>query len=385
MQRIVCALSVVSLIFVMLVSCRTDVHKPQAEEHVVYGASAETLLSSGIIEEIEIIPLQSPYNSSFIGQYHQLVISGGDFYIANFEGSTNLLRFDAKGNFINSIGMMGRGPQEYLSMSDFSFDDDGNPIIFSDQNQAVYQYLPNGTFVKKTELKNRFIKATDGTADDYYLYLGFNNATVPYRLLRVDKQGKTEESYLEGEFNVLMMSESTPVFTHYRGAIYLRESLNNIIYKIEDGTIQPAFALDFGAYNVPQEYFEKSYAMAAAEFLFAREFVSTRKFFENKDYILLEAQIQKHGSGGVPQIVMVHGLKSKKTANWSWYNAEVGLPTSDFITSYVQYLTENNEIVCLVDPVKLLEFKDNPLFSNPTVLSDVTENNNYIVLLCKLR
>ncbi|MDR0953980.1 MAG: 6-bladed beta-propeller [Rikenellaceae bacterium] len=372
------------LLTALFVACQAKPTEPAAAEQVVYEATDQSLLSSGVIRQIEIIPLESPDPSALIGGFHQLVLSGDDFYAINFEGNARVLRFDGQGKFLNSIGSTGRGPQEYLAISDFSLDANGNPIIYSDQDEAAYFYQPDGTFVEKKELGNRFLKATNGYDGDTFLYLGFNNGTAPLRVLWVNKEGKAPMGYLWDESQVLMMSESTPVFTHYDEAIYVRESLNDTIYRITDRVFEPAYNFDFGAYTVPEEYFQKSDPMAAAEYLFAREFVSTRKFFENDKTVLLEAQIQKTNSAGEPQVIMTHGLKDKKSGEWSWFNAEVFLPTDDCITNYVQGLTDQNEIVCLVDPAKLLEYKDNPLFTNPEVLADITDASNFIVLKCKL-
>lgn len=354
-------------------------------EYVRYEASGVDLLSSGVIKKITAIPLETQ-RQSLIGILHQLYVAdNGDYYIVTLKRYSNVLRFDAHGNFLNVIGRRGRGPQEFIEIADFSFDGMGNPIVYSDLDNTAYYFSPDGKFLKSVDLGTRFLRATYDRDNDHFLYLGFNNIVGKWRLQKVDNEGNVVQGYLENDYKVLMFGEATPVFSHHRDAVYLREAYNNVVYRLRGNEIEVAFRFDFGRYNIPQSFFRKKDAIEASESLVANDFMATRRFMQNDDYILFEAMIQKADNHDTPTVIMVHGIKNKKTDSWSWFEREIDSlsPDGDLITTSIQWLSSRNEIVCLVDPSKILEYRDHPLLANPEVIAGLTNNSNHVILLCE--
>lgn len=266
-----------------------------------------------------------------MGDNLQLQIHNGEFYIADMGNAARIFRFDKYGNFLNTIGQRGRGPQEYLGLSDFSFDNNDHVSIFSDLNQAVYNYSQDGQFANTSNLETRFLRAVKAGEDKYWLYWGFASVNGEWRLAHVDRNGKISRKELPGK------------------------------------------------YNVPQEYFEKKSPMEAGEFLFSKDFTIIRKFMENENYALLEAQIQKMTDG--PETLLIYGLKNKKTDNWHWFDIK---KQDDVMAGSPQCLTAGNKLLCLVKPAAIKKHKDNPIITNPEIISGLNDSMNPVVMVCTL-
>ena len=63
-----------------------------------------------------------------------------------------IVSFDRDGNGILSISKRGRGPQEYLKISDFDVDDECRIIIMDGQSDCIYFYNQNGKFLNSQKL-----------------------------------------------------------------------------------------------------------------------------------------------------------------------------------------------------------------------------------------
>ncbi len=371
------------LLSLCIIACKKHSDLLDANTEIVtYVSGNSDMLTTSIISHVEIIPLETN-QESLMGDNLQLQIHNGEFYIADMGNAARIFRFDKYGNFLNTIGQRGRGPQEYLGLSDFSFDNNDHVSIFSDLNQAVYNYSQDGQFANTSNLETRFLRAVKAGEDKYWLYWGFASVNGEWRLAHVDRNGKISRKELPGKYNVFMMDESTlPVsYKHNDDTIYVRESINpnNVIYLITDNGIRQQYSFNFGKYNVPQEYFEKKSPMEAGEFLFSKDFTIIRKFMENENYALLEAQIQKMTDG--PETLLIYGLKNKKTDNWHWFDIK---KQDDVMAGSPQCLTAGNKLLCLVKPAAIKKHKDNPIITNPEIISGLNNSMNPVVMVCTL-
>lgn len=78
-------------------------------------------------------------------------LSNGNIVVADNLGN-QLLLFDNKGSFIKQIGRMGKGPGEYLQMSDILHDKNDNILLFSNNLQRVIEYKSDGSYINSITL-----------------------------------------------------------------------------------------------------------------------------------------------------------------------------------------------------------------------------------------
>ena len=106
---------------------------------------SQDLLLSDASSSVRIIPLET--NDSCVISFIKNVFLAGEDIIIH-DSNLRLLRFDAQGHFLNSIGTRGQGPGEYTFVTT-SFIDASKKLIYAVTSQnGIYVYDFNGTFLK---------------------------------------------------------------------------------------------------------------------------------------------------------------------------------------------------------------------------------------------
>jgi len=148
-------------LMVLLVSCNNKKY-PKNETivfekpypHIIdikegYGNPTEIKLSS-IADSIKYIVL-SKEKDVIIDAFPDLQMTDSDIYI-NFRGL--IYRFAMSGKFLNTIGKNGRGPEEYMSGSQFAISSSNNNVYVKRNYMDDYiSYKSSGEFIGKIALK----------------------------------------------------------------------------------------------------------------------------------------------------------------------------------------------------------------------------------------
>jgi hypothetical protein len=131
---------------------------------------------SEIGSELEYIPLESK-PACMLGEINKLVLTDSFIFVSDVK---KLLQFNRNGEFIKSIGSIGRGPGEYKSVIDFFIDQPDKKIyILSGRDVHIYNY--QGYFQRSLKMNiaaNQLIP-TDSNAiifHDFTFYVNFINS-----------------------------------------------------------------------------------------------------------------------------------------------------------------------------------------------------------------
>jgi len=137
-------------LFFILTACNSVIH----EENIIYVDidNAKSINFSEWFSKVEIIPLETN-RSSVINECYKTVFANQRFYIYDQRQSAVFV-FDSVGKFLfNTLSLKGRGPGEYLSMSDFSINRfTGNIEILDAFSFAIRVYDKDGSFIKSIRL-----------------------------------------------------------------------------------------------------------------------------------------------------------------------------------------------------------------------------------------
>ncbi len=79
----------------------------------------------------------------------------GDYYVLD-RLQRLLIRYSPQGMPLNTIGQKGRGPEEYLSISDFSINMEGQVVMLDGQLDDIIIYDKDGTFVSRQKMKHDY-------------------------------------------------------------------------------------------------------------------------------------------------------------------------------------------------------------------------------------
>jgi hypothetical protein len=219
----------------------------------------DVLLFSDFVDSLHTIRLEST-TQSILGNIIRVSRVNTHSYLILERVATEvrLLLFSNEGKFIRSIGQIGRGPGEYVTITAYAYDDATETVHIYDQTQmSFYKYKLSGDFIEKLDTKLVFEDFTITETGGYILYASFGsnhpdtNVELPRGIYYADKNGKYVKTIfsIEGSdkyqfFNQLFFAGSMP------GASLI-SSFNDYIYTFKNDEIQILYKLDYGKRALP--------------------------------------------------------------------------------------------------------------------------------------
>jgi hypothetical protein len=368
------------LLAILCIACTGNKDNNEQTETVVVDLNSDkTFTNSDFIKSIELIPIKD--TALHIYSYSNVITHGTEYIILNtkqFQQEIDeIIRVDSKGNILNYIGHKGRGDKEYISAMDVSINND-TVSVFANNLQIEYLYLTNGTYIGNNELEYWFERIRK-VNNKYYYYRGFaykNDA----RFIIADVARKNENRFLAEDVNIIHCSEHFNPIIVYNDKVFVRELLNHKIYAVHNDSIYVKYMFDFDKYGIPDEFYKGEDALQSMMKLLEKDFASLDKFLENDNWVILECKIQKTDGTNI----FIYPVKNKKTGKWQFlqYTSE-----NDTFVQSLKYLTDDSELLFLVDAhvLKYDESFKRELVVNPEVLDSITENDNPVILKCKLK
>lgn len=280
-----------------------------------------------VFPNMEMVCL-SGENKPMFHIFSYLIIRDGIYYVVDLNQTRKVHRFNKEGKYLNSIGTFGRGPGEYLDMTDVMVDDKGNVSIHSRDLGTVFTYAPDGTFLESKELPyatERFMSHNGfhyhyvGTAS--YQYEGSAANPGDYRLYITDSQGQTVGKYLPSPAAPAVPNLLT--FSLNGNDLYLCPTEGNDIYQLDKDKMKTKYSFDFGAYNMTQDYYACTNLGDLATFLKDKTIVTKFEFWENNNCAVFEGMRQT----GIQAFNPFCGILDREKNSWKWYNFKL----DDFI------------------------------------------------------
>lgn len=111
-----------------------------------------------VISSLRIIPLEETESSLLTGPVQKVIQVDSMFLVQ--DSYRALYCFDNTGKFLNSISRHGRSKNEFITLSSFCLDDDGNVIIFDSFTDKVLKYSIDGRFIDVVKMKKGSLKNT---------------------------------------------------------------------------------------------------------------------------------------------------------------------------------------------------------------------------------
>lgn len=104
----------------------------------------DSLSNSLKITELKNIPLETR-RECLIGRINKILVLDNKIYILDSSIANSILVFSLEGKFIYKICKTGKGPGEYLSLTDFDVDNFGNIFVQDQVSGKIIKYSNSGT------------------------------------------------------------------------------------------------------------------------------------------------------------------------------------------------------------------------------------------------
>lgn len=115
--------------------------------------------------KVEIVSLEVT-DESLIGEITKMKVTDSDIWVKHYKDN-HVLRFSRSGKFLNKVGKVGQGPEEYIRMADFFVDENTKEVYIQTTIVGVKVYDYEGNY-KRTAAKT--------SPDDVFMAMYFQFA-----------------------------------------------------------------------------------------------------------------------------------------------------------------------------------------------------------------
>lgn len=246
---------------VLFVSCGDNTHsKVKLERISVNPEKIANINLSSFCESINYIKLETNQNC-FIAKIDKISKFKNHFYILDQTGK-KLVAFDNTGKYLFNIGSIGKGPGQYINLTDFVIDEKREQIELYDIVQKKnIRYSYDGKFIDEKIMPFQFL-FYEKDDDNYILQTRkieniIDNKPLHYDVLILNRNNSLTGKYFEYDPSIKERGGSVDlpkVFTRYRNSLFLSKLFIDTIYVIKgfDLRLQPEFLFDYGKYSLSQ-------------------------------------------------------------------------------------------------------------------------------------
>jgi hypothetical protein len=253
------------LLFFLIVSCRNSEKSKYRTLNINEAISRKTEVKlSEIAQSVEWIKLETK-GSPFIGIISKVVEAENYLLILGKEGVGNkdmIHIFDMNGKFVRTLGEFGKGPCEYMQVSDIYYDSVEQKIfILSENNKYLIEFDIEGNCFEGS------IETMGAMNFSYYndcffmhrssnmMYFEGNNS---FNQLVIQDFSKNI-TYKVHPAPLIKSSYLNPFieeadFVQYKGELLYYISLDDTVYKLSPENEKPYLVFDHGNQSFPADY-----------------------------------------------------------------------------------------------------------------------------------
>ncbi|MEN6619141.1 MAG: 6-bladed beta-propeller, partial [Rikenellaceae bacterium] len=188
---------------------------------------------------------------SLIAEISKIYIKDNYLYILD-KKSQKVLIFNDQGKFVRSIKNRGNGPGEYIQLIDFSLDNKGRLVLYSDIPGKIIFYSNTGDFLYEKKLKETYLSMSIVDELIYFQNLPTKKYTVTMLDLSNDKKIKLLKSLPEYN-NVFLKGYSISSNTN----IILTRRFDPLVYSISNDSVKTLYKIDFGKSFITKDFLSK--------------------------------------------------------------------------------------------------------------------------------
>lgn len=214
---------------------------------------------SDIVEELEYIQFDT---TRIVNPRWQIEMTDKYIFVAACD---ELLKYDRKGKFIQTIGSKGQGPGEFTSCTNIALDMKGERIFIKDWSQVLV-YSFNGKFLSKLNIPlEGMVNIAYANGSLYGLSMvSFTKEQLPYLWIEVDGQTaevlqKKANTGIEFETDEMTL-RCNYVCNSTRGTLLYYNHLNDTIFRLGHAKDKVAYLFGQGNFRLtPQNCMNDEY------------------------------------------------------------------------------------------------------------------------------
>jgi|GEM_PF-1480643 len=206
---------------------------------------------SNFVKSVKLVPLEFSDNS-IVGKVKKMKFYKDRIYIHD-KYQTSLLVFDIQGKFLHTIGVLGKGKDEYLDLTSFDVNEKG-VFIYNYNPSEIYHYDYEGIPLQKSKIRDFQGEYFAMQNDFYYLYRSSPKTGSEFELNIYSSDFKDHVGYFPSNTDYESVGV-TGLFsgTSSDGSIPFHLPLNDTIYMLNKDEITASYFIDFGKYRISEK------------------------------------------------------------------------------------------------------------------------------------
>lgn len=362
---------------------------PQADTICVDIDKAKDHSFRDMFEKIDYILM--PYDSVFcIGKVDKLVVTDSLLFVMDRKISRGIYALDRKGNSVIVIHKTGTAPGEYVAMKDISYDEKAQEVkTYCVARKKQIHYTLQGHFVKENDIPY-FSLRVEPIGDNYILHADYAksedlkwNGKYPNLILWNPKENVVQfaADYFKAPAAKATLITSQPQFSKLNDTLYsIKPDHCNTVYHITPHQIYPAYQLDFGPYNLDEDFWnmaskKRMKFKTLDNYSDSRELCETVRFLEGKDFLYFVCKQRK---------TVTHVFYSKKTKRLRQIAKFEN--DMDYVTLFRPIAIHDDKLYCLLDSEEVYKMKEELTgVLSDRLLENVQEFGNPIIAIFTLK
>jgi len=329
------------------------------------------------VSNIRYVPLETNENC-YLADVRKVVIIEDFILVSDSEG--NLFLFSSNRQFINRIGQLGKGPGEYLNMTDFVVDDSYKNIYINTLG-FLYTYDTEGNF--KTRLPwssgNLQVMSIDSRNRLFYIMPDAKQAKdkTSFDIVYVyDVNGQLLKTI---ESNIVR-TEGLAMFNNIyakNDEIFYKEEFGKSICRINaDLQVDTAFQIDLGKYAFEPEDLNMSKKDTWEDHYRMYNMLSFERYvIFNMQKGLIGANTEATIFDRKKQyLIYPHNVDDSSLKGMYLDGANLN-PISDF----------NEQLVCTVSPADIMEHRDKLTGDLKAISKQINDNSNPVIAILDMK
>ena len=235
------------VIICIICSCSITKDEHEMSEIIEFTEIVKHKIDTNLISNIEYIPLETN-EECLIGNISRLIYRNERFYLFDLFITNSIYVFNRKGKFIYKIDKVGKGPGEYVSISDFDVDDNDNIYVFdAGGKRRLICYKEQGGVFESIKPPKSFIEFKFINNNKLIAYLPFSKKGIEGGYAIMDKTGGGSEEIIPFRKQIdndQHFYETSHIFRSEK-SIYFSPRYTNEIYKVKDNKASKVYSFSY--------------------------------------------------------------------------------------------------------------------------------------------
>ena len=368
---------------------------------------------SKYVNNLDYIPLELT-NESVIGRAMELVLTPNYIIVRNYANAKSLiLLFNRRtGKFVQHIGEVGKGPEEYTIPSNCFFNPYNNLIYASGAGRtSIRTYNLEGEFLESFDLpgiqgstnqsKVSRLSSIDQflNADTFVSYVENSSGNIDERMVIFSKT-KILKSF--PNFNKFVLADhdkdyivenQSPIFFSWHETISFKERSNDTLFSLSRDGLEPRLLFNSGNFNYP---YILSRNEALDEIYKPKDHFRISNAFENSRYLFFVFSFKKNEKvKGMMDTYLIVFDKTTHNTSVSQNNEDHFGSLKNDVDGFLSFtpvnLTDKNELVGVLQASDIKLWKTKNRSEIPTLiaklpwLDSIDEVDNPVIVIgsCK--